>query len=121
MKITQEKLPASQIGLEIEITPELSQKTYDKVIKEFTRSASIPGFRKGKVPRTILLQRLGSERIKGAVLEELIQDSLKQAIEQESIEALGNYKLRSEFEELVHNINQGKRLHLKRPLMFLLQ
>lgn len=113
MKITQEKLPASQIGLEIEITPELSQKTYDKVIKEFTRSASIPGFRKGKVPRTILLQRLGSERIKGAVLEELIQDSLKQAIEQESIEALGNYKLRSEFDELVQQYKPGEAITFK--------
>jgi trigger factor len=113
MKITQEKLPASQIGLEIEITPELSQETYDKVVREFARSANIPGFRKGKVPRTILLQRLGTERIKGAVLEELIQESLQKAIKQESIEALGNYQLRSEFEELVQQYKPGEALTFK--------
>ena len=74
MKVTQEKLPGSQIKLEIEISSETSKSTYEKIIKEFTRSAEIPGFRKGKVPRLILLQRLGSQRIKSAALEELIND-----------------------------------------------
>ncbi|WP_069790641.1 trigger factor [Cyanobacterium sp. IPPAS B-1200] len=107
MKITQEKLPASQIGLEIEIPAETSKKTYEKVITQIARTTNIPGFRQGKVPRPILLQRLGHDRIKAAVLEELIQDSLKTAIEQESIESLGNYSLRSEFEELVNNYQPG--------------
>jgi trigger factor len=55
MKVTQEKLPASQIGLEIEITPEMSKAAYEKVIREFTHSMNIPGFRKGKVPRQVLM------------------------------------------------------------------
>lgn len=108
MKITQEKLPASQIGLEIEISPETSKNTYEKVIKEFTKSANIPGFRRGKIPRPILLQRLGHKRIKGAVLEELIQDSLKDAIEAKSIEVVGNYQLKSDFEELVEKYEPGQ-------------
>ncbi len=108
MKVTQEKLPASQIGLEIEIPAETSQKTYDKVVKELARSSNIPGFRRGKVPRPILLQRLGHKRIKAAVLEELIQDSLKKAVEQESLETIGNYQLRSEFEELLQQYKPGK-------------
>lgn len=105
MKITQEKLPASQIGLEIEIPAETSKNTYEKVVKEIAKTTNIPGFRKGKVPRPILLQRIGSERIKAAVLEELIQDSLEQVIEQESINALGNYRLRSDFEQLINTYN----------------
>lgn len=107
MKVTQEKLPASQIGLEIEITAETSQKTYEKVVQNLARSANIPGFRKGKVPRPILLQRLGTQRIKAAALEEMIQNSLEDALKQESIESLGNYKLRSNFEELVAQYQPG--------------
>ena len=57
MKVTQEKLPASQIGLEIEIPAETAKSTYEKVVKEIARNTNIPGFRKGKVPRPILLQR----------------------------------------------------------------
>lgn len=112
MKVTQEKLPASQIGLEIEISAETSKKTYEKVIQELARTASIPGFRKGKVPRPILLQRLGQGRIKATALEELIQTSLQEALKQESIEAIGNYQLRSSFDELIVKFQPGE------PLIF---
>lgn len=110
MKVTQEKLPASQIGLEIEVTSEMSRQAYEKTLQEFTRYANIPGFRKGKVPRQVLIQRFGSNRIKAAVIEDLIQDSLKQAIEQEKIDAIGNFELRSSFDELVKQYEPGATL-----------
>ncbi|NJK68872.1 MAG: trigger factor [Microcoleus sp. SU_5_3] len=101
MKVTQEKLPASQIGLEIEIPSEKSKQAYEQVIKQFARDANIPGFRKGKVPRQVLLQRLGQTRLKAAALEDLINDSLQKALEQEKIQAIGSFELRTEFEELL--------------------
>ncbi|MCJ8279551.1 MAG: trigger factor [Rivularia sp. ALOHA_DT_140] len=110
MKVTQEKLPASQIGLEIEIAPEKTKQTYEKVIQNYARQANISGFRKGKVPRQILLQRLGKTRIKAAALEELIQDSIGEAVKQQSIEAIGQPELRSSFEELIDNYEPGKPL-----------
>lgn len=110
MKVTQEKLPDSQIGLEIEISGDTSRNTYEKVISQLARSSNIPGFRKGKVPRPILLQRMGTERIKAAALEEIIQNSLADALKQESIDALGNYTLRSNFDELVQNYQPGETL-----------
>lgn len=110
MKVTQEKLPSSQLGLEIEIPAETTKKVYEKVVQNLSRSANIPGFRKGKVPRQILLQRLGSQRIKEAALEDLVQDGLKQAIEQEAVEALGNYKLISTYEELIGKFQPGEPL-----------
>ncbi|MEH1808606.1 trigger factor [Nostoc sp.] len=110
MKVTQEKLPASQIGLEIEITPEITKQTYEQVIKNLASTANIPGFRKGKVPRPILLQRLGTTRIKAAALEELIQDGIEQAVKQEAIPAIGQPQLRSSFEDLINNYEPGKPL-----------
>ncbi|MDB9539432.1 trigger factor [Anabaenopsis tanganyikae CS-531] len=113
MKVTQEKLPASQIGLEIEITPEITKQTYEQVIKNLASSTSIPGFRKGKVPRPILLQRLGITRIKAAALEEILQDGVEKALKQEEIPAIGQPQLRTSFEELISNYEPGK------PLTFL--
>ncbi|MBD1857849.1 MULTISPECIES: trigger factor [Leptolyngbya] len=110
MKVTQEKLPASQVGLEIEVTPELSQKTYDRVLQDFTRSLNIPGFRKGKVPKQVLIQRIGSLRINASVVEELVDTALKEAIKQEKIDALGNFQLKSSFDELVGNYKPGEAL-----------
>ena len=108
MKVTQEKLPDSQIVLEIELSGETSRNTYEKVVRDLARSSNIPGFRKGKVPRPILMQRIGKERVKGAVIEQLIQTGIKDAIEQESIEALGNYQLKSEFDNLIDSFQPGQ-------------
>ncbi|MEG3938890.1 MULTISPECIES: trigger factor [unclassified Microcoleus] len=105
MKVTQEKLPASQIGLEIEIPSEKSKQAYEQVIKQFAREVNIPGFRKGKVPRNILLQRLGQTRLKATALENLINDSLQKALEQEKIQAIGSFELRTEFEELLEKFD----------------
>ncbi|MEO8893096.1 MAG: trigger factor [Coleofasciculaceae cyanobacterium] len=113
MKVTQEKLPHSQLGLEIEIPAETTKKVYEKVVQNLARSANIPGFRKGKVPRQILLQQMGPKRIKEAALEDLVQDSLKQAISQEAIEALGNYQLLSTYEELTNQFRPGEALTFK--------
>ncbi|MBE9007125.1 trigger factor [Fortiea sp. LEGE XX443] len=110
MKVTQEKLPASQIGLEIEITPEITKQTYEQVIKNLSSTVNIPGFRKGKVPRQILLQSLGTARIKATALEELIQDGIEQAVKQEDIQAIGQPQLRSSFEDLINNYEPGKPL-----------
>lgn len=107
MKVTQERLPESQVGLNIEIAPEASRNAYEKMVQNLARSSNIPGFRKGKVPRRILLQRIGNDRIKAAALEELIQKSLQDAIEQESIKALGQPNLRSNFDELLGQYNPG--------------
>ena len=110
MKVTQEKLPASQIGLEIEISAEASKKAYEGVVRELARTTNLPGFRKGKVPRQILIQRLGPTRVKAAALENIIQSSLEEAIEQESLQILGNHQLRSSFEELLDNYKPGETL-----------
>lgn len=106
MKVTQEKLPDSQIALEIEIPAEVSQKFYNTTLQNFARTANIPGFRKGKVPRPVLLQRLGSN-LNAATLEDSIKSTLSDAIEQEKIESLGNYRLASSFEELLVQFKAG--------------
>ncbi|MDJ0844986.1 trigger factor [Crocosphaera sp.] len=108
MKVTQEKLPDSQIGLEIEIPAETGKKAYETKVNTLARTANIPGFRKGKVPRPILLQRLGTRYIKAVTLEELVQKTLEKALEQESINSIGNYTLRSSLDELVENFKPGE-------------
>jgi trigger factor len=112
MKVTQEVLPDSQVGLEIEIPAEMSQKTYDQVLRKYMRSANIPGFRKGKVPRQVFLQRVGAQQFKAAVLEELVQNAVDKAIKQEEIEAIGNYQLKSSFDELVTQYEPGESLKI---------
>ncbi len=113
MKVTQEKLPASQIGLEIEISAEMTKKAYESTIQKFMRQANIPGFRKGKVPRQVIVQRFGAMGIKATSLEDLVDQSIKDAIKQEKIEALGNIQLKSDFEQLIVAYEPGNPLVFK--------
>ncbi len=113
MKVTQEKLPASQIGLEIEIGADTTKKAYESTIQKFMRQANIPGFRKGKVPRQVIVQRFGAMGIKATALEDLVEQAVKDAIKQEKIEALGNFQLKSQFEDLIAAYEPGSTLTFK--------
>ncbi|NJM67604.1 MAG: trigger factor [Acaryochloris sp. RU_4_1] len=108
IKVQQEKLPGSQISLEIEIPPERSQQAYEQAITKLMRSAHIPGFRKGKVPRPVILQRFGVDHLKASALEELVQKTFEAAVEQEEIQTLGNVQFRSSFDELAAQFKPGE-------------
>ncbi|MGC1309521.1 MAG: trigger factor [Phormidesmis sp.] len=112
MKVTQENLPNSQVGLEIEVPAAMTKQSYEKVLRDYMKSANIPGFRKGKVPRQILIQRIGKLQLKAAALEDMLQKVIEQAVKQEEIETLGNYQLRSEFEKLMDEYEPGQALTL---------
>jgi trigger factor len=110
MKVIQEKLPASQVGLEIEVPAEMSRKTYDKVLQNLTRTLKVPGFRPGKVPKQVLIQRFGANAIHSQVIQELIDVAVKEAVQAENIPAIGNYQLKSTFDELVEAFRPGESL-----------
>jgi trigger factor len=113
MKVTQEKLPASQIGLEIEVPAEMSKQTYEKVVNNLVKTLRIPGFRPGKVPRQVVIQRFGSKAVHSEVIQELVDLALKDAIKTENIQALGNFQLQSDFEALVAAFKPGETLTFK--------
>ena len=113
MKVTQENLPHSQVGLEIEVPAAEVKSYYEKSIQDLVKNANIPGFRKGKVPRQIILQRFGAERIKAMAAEDLMQKTMPAAVKQEAIKAIGNYQITSNFDEIVDNFSTEKPLVFK--------
>ncbi len=110
MKVTQEKLEQSRIGLQIEVTGDQTTKYYEQAIKKLSTNANIPGFRKGKIPRQVILQRMGQSQIKAIALENLLEPAINEAIKQESVPAIGNYQITSSFDELVQNYAPGQNL-----------
>jgi trigger factor len=108
MKVTQEKLEQSRIGLKIEVTGDQTTKYYEQAIKNLTTNANIPGFRKGKVPRQVILQRMGQSQVKAMALEALLEPSLNEAIKQSEVPAIGNYQIVSNFDELLQSYTPGQ-------------
>jgi trigger factor len=70
----------SQVLLKVTVPKEEIKKEYDNLIKEYCNKVTIKGFRKGKVPASILIQKFGPE-LKQETIEKLIQKSLEEAFE----------------------------------------
>jgi len=116
MKVTLEKLPASQIGFDIQVEGAKSQAIYDRVVKDLTKTMQVPGFRKGKAPTQLVLRQVGSQRLKVNVLEELLEKTLNEALaENKEVKdkALGGFQLMTDMESLVQAFTPGQELSFK--------
>ena len=116
MKVTLEKLPASQIGFDIQVEGAKSQAIYDRIVKDLTKTMQVPGFRKGKAPTQLVLRQVGSQRLKANVLEELVEKTLNEALaENKEVKdkALGGFQLITDIETLVQTFIPGQDLAFK--------
>jgi trigger factor len=75
-----ETLEKSSIRLTITVGKDDARKHYDDLISKYAKTAQIKGFRRGKVPASILEQKFG-ESIRGEASMNIIEDSLKEAFE----------------------------------------
>jgi trigger factor len=73
--------------LKIEIPQEDVNAEIEKVYEELRTKASVPGFRKGRAPRTVLRMRFG-EYVKGEVIEKLVPPAYEKAVEDANLEIL---------------------------------
>jgi trigger factor len=78
MKTVVTELPESRAKVEVEIAPEAVGVGVQRAARGLARELKMPGFRKGKAPPALVIQRLGY----GAVLQEAIRESLPQWYEE---------------------------------------
>jgi len=115
MKVTLEKLPASQVCFEVEVEGEKSQVIYDRIVKDLVRSMNIPGFRKGKAPKQLVLREAGVDRLKANVMEELLEQTLSQALkdQKDHVQAIGSFELLSPFDQMLSEFVLGQSFSFK--------
>ena len=87
MKVTVEDVSPVQKRLKVEIPAHRVDEQINQVVNRLKRSVAIPGFRKGRVPRSILEREYGPE-IKSEVLQALIEESIGEAIRQSEVTML---------------------------------
>ena len=113
LKVTTSSKPNSRIAVEVEVPADRCKNSYDEALSKLSRSISIPGFRKGKVPKTVVIQQLGVKRIQASALESLLQKVWTETLDQEGIEPLCEPELEDGFETILENFNPEKILILK--------
>ncbi|HLB32656.1 MAG: hypothetical protein A3F67_04500 [Verrucomicrobia bacterium RIFCSPHIGHO2_12_FULL_41_10] len=88
MKITIEQKEPCLIDLHIELPQEHFEKEWEHVVNEYQKVAEIPGFRKGKAPRSSIEKKHALD-IRYDVIEQLTENAIKRALEEEKIDSLG--------------------------------
>jgi trigger factor len=90
MKTSVKELPESRVKVEVEVSATDVGQGVRKAAGDLAGEMKLPGFRKGKAPAALVIQRLGY----GTVLQEAIRDSLPEWYErgllQSGVRAIGD-------------------------------
>ena len=89
MKITQSKAKDLMATITVELVAADYSEKVDKVLKDYRKTADVPGFRKGKTPMAIINKKYRTSVIVEEV-NKLLQDELYKHISAEKVRVLGS-------------------------------
>ena len=92
--------------IKIELEPEIVRQKFDSISDRFAKQASVPGFRRGHAPRSVVRTRFKTE-IRGEVLRELIPDAVNHALEKHELAAIGEPDVHLDEGESLEKIGEG--------------
>lgn len=88
MKVSVENVEKNKVVLEIEVEEEKVREETEKAYQKLKNKLSIPGFRKGKAPRSLLEARYGRDVFLNEALDDLVSDAYVKAISENNIEPI---------------------------------
>ena len=88
MKITVKKLPKSEVEIEGELEADLFETYFSKALKRLGETLKIDGFRKGKIPESVLLSKVPEISILEEMAELALAEHYPKIIESEKIDAI---------------------------------
>jgi len=89
MNITRENIDELNAVVKVEIAKEDYNPKVEKVLKDYRKSANIPGFRKGHVPMGLVQKQYGKAVLVDEV-NKLLQEALNKYLTEEKLDVLGN-------------------------------
>lgn len=95
MKIKLENEANNIVKIDIEIEAKDAVAAYNKASKKVSEYVNIPGFRKGKAPRNLVEQHVGTERIKQEALELLLPNAFRDAILENKLDVISQPSVES--------------------------
>jgi len=101
VKVSSTELPPRQVSLAIEVEQERLDRAVDDAFRRLAGRVDVPGFRRGKAPRSMVERMIGRERIVEEALDRLVPEVVTEAIQQEKVEPFTRPRVESiEFDPL---------------------
>lgn len=88
MKVSSERIPDSQVVLNVELEPDEVEDCLKKSYKRLVKKVDIPGFRKGKTPRSVLERQLGKPAFLDDAINNEIPNIYNKVINEQEIDAI---------------------------------
>jgi trigger factor len=93
MQTTVSELPESRVRVDVEVEPDDVETRIKSAASRLGEEMKIPGFRKGKVPPEMVLQRVGREAVLSEALESSLADWYERAMLDAEVNPVGDPKL----------------------------
>ena len=87
MKVSVEQTGNSQAVLNIEVDPEEMEAELEVSYRRLVKKVNVPGFRRGKAPRSMLERYIGQDALQDDALKRLVPETCARAIEEQGIKA----------------------------------
>jgi len=101
VKVSSTELPPRQVSLAIEVEPERLDHAMDDAFRRLAGRVDVPGFRRGKAPRSMVERMIGRDRLVEEALDVLLPQVVSEAMEQEKVEPFTRPRVESiEFDPL---------------------
>ncbi len=85
MKVSKETTDKCEVILTVEIDDAQKQKLMQKAARRIAKSVRIPGFRPGKAPYNIIVNRFGEDAIREEATEDLTTNIYQKAVEEAEV------------------------------------
>lgn len=85
MKTTLTAQEGNAVRLDVEVPAEEVQSRFEATVRQLAREIKIPGFRKGKVPATLVERRVGRQAIMHQMLDDHLSDWYATAVQESGI------------------------------------
>lgn len=92
-KIKTKKLPKSEVEMEISLPTGFLVSARKKAIRILCDSLEIPGFRKGHVPESIVIEKTGEGKILEEAADILLKEHFPKIIDQEKMDIIGRSRI----------------------------
>jgi trigger factor len=93
METTVKELPDSRVRVDVDVDPKDVEGSIARTAQQLGKDMKLPGFRKGKVPPEMVVQRLGRQTVLTEALQSSLGDWYERAMVESGVNPVGDPKL----------------------------
>lgn len=111
MRSSVETVDPTTIKVSVAVDPDELGPAIDRAIRRLANQVRVPGFRKGRAPRSVIEARLGREAVLAEAIEhEAIPEFYERALREHEVQPVGRGTVQAELDEAISDALESKEI-----------